>query len=342
MTEQGDLYQAIQILDGHLKLAQRDDDEAVLGENDFAEDLDVALPVYQRTKGKAELVVQYLDAFGYFGGGLKVSGNRDATVKRILDGLEKFQNFFGIAPTRDVDTPTLRAMENARCGCPDLPAKKGNYLALKAFAAKKLAKWKKSGLTWAVDKYLPVVDKASQDAVYADGFWKWCRLGNIDAKRVSDARKADIVIGTGKGPQSNFDGAGGVLAWAYLPDGSDSQLNMKFDLAEKWLLAQPGRGFLLANVFTHEVGHLFGLDHSKVKGSLMAPYYDAAIADPQPDDVAQFQKRYGKRPTPLPRPAQPMTASVPDKTIIVERGGRLCITTDGDVRIVAGKGDCDE
>lgn len=322
---------AIRVLTEHLGKRQisRPDDA-----NDFTSDMGVALPVYSSAHTQAQFVVTYLDAFGYFRGGLGKAYK--VNLETVLDGVDRFQDYFGLERTRDLDTATIRAMEAPRCGCPDMVGKRTpEFLRVQAHAKASLARWKKTGLTYAVAKYLPGIAKAAQDAVFAEGFWKWCRLGNVDARRVDDVGAADIVIGTGRGPQSNFDGAGGVLAWAYLPNGRDGQLTMKFDLSERWLLTGPGRGHLVANVFAHEAGHLFGLSHSRAPGALMAPRYDAAIADPQPDDVEQFQKRYGKRKEPLPKPAQVLAVAA-DKTVVIEHAGRVRIVTDGDIHVVGG------
>jgi hypothetical protein len=96
-----------------------------------------------------------------------------------------------------------------------------------------------------------------------------------------------------------------------MPDGSDQQLLMKFDLDETWIENANQRGILLENVACHEFGHLLGLTHSQVQGALMAPYYNAAISTPQQnDDIPRILARYG------PATAQPPVGPTPTPPVI--------------------------
>jgi hypothetical protein len=84
----------------------------------------------------------------------------------------------------------------------------------------------------------------------------------IDAAPAARASECDVLIGTGKGPQSNFDGPGGTLAWACMPDGRDSRLMLRFDDDETWTLDPMQRGVVVSVVAAHEIGHVLGLDHA--------------------------------------------------------------------------------
>ncbi len=46
-------------------------------------------------------------------------------------------------------------------------------------------------------------------------------------------------------------------------------------------------------VATHEIGHSLGLRHTSVSGSLMEPFYNAAITTPQAEDIAGIRSIYG-------------------------------------------------
>ena len=82
---------------------------------------------------------------------------------------------------------------------------------------------------------------------------------------------------------------GGVFAHAwYPPDG-----RLHFDDAEIWVVGTGG-----ADIYTisaHEFGHVLGLGHSNINGSLMSPFYLGYTpkAELTADDIAAIQAHYG-------------------------------------------------
>ena len=44
----------------------------------------------------------------------------------------------------------------------------------------------------------------------------------------------------------------------------------------------------------HEIGHGLGIRHSQFKNSIMYPYYNNAIDNLRPDDIAAIQSIYGQ------------------------------------------------
>jgi len=54
-------------------------------------------------------------------------------------------------------------------------------------------------------------------------------------------------------------------------------------------------GINLKQVTVHELGHIFGLDHSTVKSAIMYPYYRGYLPNfaLDPDDIAGIQALYG-------------------------------------------------
>lgn len=260
---------------------------------------------------EAQFALQYLDAFGYLPKPLADWDKLQAAD--LTKAIKLFQGAVDLSRTGVLCAKVVRAMEAPRCGCPDVERPHlQQYAAVKKWAKAMLPAWRKRSLTYAIVDYLPAFRREDQDAIIAAAFAAWTTQGNIDAVQVPGANGADIVISTGQGPRSNFDGPGGTLAWAYLPDGNDQQLLLKFDLGETWVASAAQRGIVLGNVACHEIGHTFGLSHSTVASALMAPIYNAAVAVPQlNDDVARFQVRYGARPAttpaPTPTPTPPPT-----------------------------------
>lgn len=254
-------------------------------------------PGHTPDKRVAAFGLSYLSAFGYLE--KELDKWNDITLDDILYALGLFQSRFGLHKTKNLDVQTVRAMEAPRCGCPDVIRDRHQCAkALKASAKRNLPRWKKTGLTYKIVTWVPGISKPDFESAVQAAFDAWTVHGNMDVRPV-ETGDSDIVVTGGRGAQSNFDGAGGTLAWAFLPAGNDAKLTMKLDLDEVWALSTDHRrGFLIQNVLRHEIGHLFGLGHSRQPGALMAPYYNAAVADPiSNDDVTEFQARYGERTT---------------------------------------------
>lgn len=76
-----------------------------------------------------------------------------------------------------------------------------------------------------------------------------------------------------------IDGPGGVLAQAYLADGTSRPKPMVFDSRDRWTAGAPATNLVsLPTVFCHEFGHSLGLQHDAANApAVMRPTYTAAI-----------------------------------------------------------------
>jgi hypothetical protein len=254
-----------------------------------------AAPTEQQSPQQLKFSLDYLSFFGYVAVELLKNMNWTDLEKAV----KAFQKWFGLKPDGVIGPKTLRAMEIPRCGCPDIIDADNDlhtrYARMRASVEENTSRWSKTGLTYAVQSYVSGIPKTRQLKIFAGAFKAWDDVCGLDIRPIRDVRKADLVLSTGSGGRHNFDGRGGTLAWAYLPDGQDSQLSMRFDLAETWTQNPNDRGILLFNVACHEFGHMLGLTHSKSKRALMAPYYNPSVAAPQlDDDIPRMIEKYGK------------------------------------------------
>lgn len=257
----------------------------------------------------AAFAMSYLDAFGYLK--RELGEWRDISISDILDGLVHFQEMFKLPKTKALTVQTVKAMECQRCGCPDVQRAHLGCKAMQKTIGLRLPKWKKAGLTYFVKNRVPGMPADSFDAAVRSGFLAWSIYTNLSVTAADSPDKADITFDLGKGPQSNFDGPGGTLAWATLPDGSDKPLRITFDEDETWTLDPRQHGVCLHNVMRHEIGHCLGLTHSKVPTALMAGMYNPVVRDPQQeDDVARLLARYGVEERKV-APVRPATVNVP-------------------------------
>ena len=74
---------------------------------------------------------------------------------------------------------------------------------------------------------------------------------------------------------------------------------MHFDDAEAWSIGGGGGTFDTETVALHEIGHLLGLNHSDVQGSVMFPNYGGPRRALTADDIVGVRAMYGRRGPPL-------------------------------------------
>ena len=158
-------------------------------------------------------------------------------------------------------------------------------------------RWGKNHLTYLMSgRDTNDMDVEVWDTQFNLAFDSWSAVCPLTFSKVDSQDKADFVIGVSRRRRSSFGRRGGVLAWAEMPprNNYNGQLRTMFDLAEDWVLPGADYGIILQAVAAHEIGHLLGLDHSAVKGTLMYPYINDALI-PQASDIKEIQSLYGKK-----------------------------------------------
>lgn len=241
-------------------------------------------------------VIEYLKYYGY------LIKEDKFTLKDFFEAITLFKEFFHIDSDEALDRMTVKAMlSTPRCGHPDILANRVEE-----------AKWRKKSLTYFIKQNVSRLNGKRDDDLdcqeIAAAFASWSEVADLKFSRVNSQNGADIVFSVGRGRAAGFDGPGQVLAYAYLPNGNDSQLGNVTDDDETWITLSNLRGIYRRNVLAHEIGHNLGLEHSRKTGCLMQPYYAPGIVKPQPnDDIERIQKLYGKPTITIPPTQPPVT-----------------------------------
>jgi len=225
------------------------------------------------------------------------------TLENIIDALTDFQEWFRVNDPREegkLGVKTLKAMAYPRCGCPDIVdhnnGRHVDYMRLQRFRAASNKRWHKEGLRFHIKTFIDekILPRDVQRNIVLKAWQQWMHVANLRITETNSEKNADLVIATGRGAKDDFDGPAGTLAWAYMPDGHDEQLLMRFDSDELWTSDVRDNGVCMLNVACHEFGHMLGLNHSRAPQALMAPFYNESVAAPQKnDDIPKIQKLYG-------------------------------------------------
>ncbi len=146
----------------------------------------------------------------------------------------------------------------------------------------------------------PLTDDAVRAAARTAWGW-WSESITVDFVEVPHGSPAMVPVSFAR-----IDGPGGVLAKAYLANGTLSPKPMVFDVDEYWTPGPPAAGRIsLPTVWCHEGGHTLGAGHDAANApAVMRPAYTAQFPREQPRDVDRMvaELGYARRP---PRPADP-------------------------------------
>jgi len=238
-------------------------------------------------------VQQYLTRYGY----LATTMSPGTLDKPTSAALKTFQEVQGLKATGNVNADTTVALEAARCGTPDV----GLITSLRGGESGSFVlrgcSYSRTEFTYRFVNGTADISSNQERIAVRNAFNTWASVlcGITFIERTTDPVDFEVGWFTGAhGDGSAFDGVGNTLAHAFYPPpcGGSHAGECHFDDAEIWSVTGAGGTFDLETVALHEIGHLLGLDHSGVAGSVMFPSYGGVRRAPTQDDVDGIRLLY--------------------------------------------------
>jgi hypothetical protein len=232
-------------------------------------------------------VQEFLTRFGYLSRGDYVRDELDGATEKALS---TYQERMGQPVTGDFDEATRRQMTTHRCGMPDV--RDGV-----AFAT--TCSWDRVQLSYAFET--GTGDSVGEFGAVRNAFATWSEVVPLTFVEVGTDDNPDLLVDWRPAADPDHSMVGGVLAHADFPPGCSVVTNslpkpLHFDDSEHlWVNGSVVDGFDIETVALHEIGHLIGLAHSNVNGSVMFPTVSDNFTKREltADDIAGAQDLYG-------------------------------------------------
>jgi Matrixin/Putative peptidoglycan binding domain len=269
------------------------------------------------TKGPEVGVVQnFLKTFGYLEADapatVAFAKQRDIGLEQATpnefdsateNALRKFQAYYGLPETGQLDADTVHLMQTPRCGNPDNPNRFFQMTARGGVAARFTLqgnRWNKSNVTFGFENFTGDLTQQLIIANIRQAFLAWSRVCFLTFTEVSGTADISIAFRTGNhGDGSSFDGPGNTLAHGFFPPPNGGAIagDLHFDDAEMWTTNDPPTGFDFLTVAIHEVGHTLGLEHSADPTAVMFAFYSGLRRTLRTDDINGIRAIYGNQST---------------------------------------------
>jgi len=251
-----------------------------------AEIAGVAVAEAGERKSGIERVQGFLTRFGYLEEG---GAEPDVLDPESTAALSKYQAFHGLPVTGNFDEATRDQMLVGRCGFPDL--NQGIEFAT-------TCNWTKWSLTFAFET--GTADCVGEFQAVRKALKTWAAAVPLTFTEVALNAAPDIVIDWRPATDPDHSMVGGVLAHADFPPNCSVVTNslpkpVHFDDSEHtWSIGAVANAFDVETVGLHELGHIIGLAHSSVAGSVMFPSVSSGFTKRvlTQDDISGAQALY--------------------------------------------------
>jgi hypothetical protein len=233
-------------------------------------------------------VQDFLARFGY----LRANTFSDAQLDDpTAEALARYQRRHGLAPTGAFDDRTRESMTTHRCGMADLD----NGVAFVTRCS-----WPNPNLTFAFEDGTNDVAGAGEFQAVRNALATWAAAAPLTFTEVGRSQNPDVAIDWRPANDPDHSMVGGVLAHADFPPGCGVITNalpkpVHFDDSEhQWVVGAVVNGFDVETVGLHELGHILGLQHSDVAGSVMFPTVSSNFTKRAltADDLAGIRQLY--------------------------------------------------
>lgn len=240
-------------------------------------------------------VQKYLTRFGYLTTTVS-TGHLDTATSKAL---KTYQKLLGLKVTGDLTEQTINMLETRRCGNPDVgmiaaSAKVNDPVSKFVLRG---CKYNKTNFTYRFSNGTADIGGNTERNSVRNAFNTWASVLCGVTFTETTVGTTDFTVGWHTGNHGDgypFDGTGNTLAHAFYPPpcGGSNAGSMHFDDAETWGLTGAGNTIDLETVALHEIGHLLGLDHSSVAGSVMFPTYGGVRRNLTQDDIDGIRRLY--------------------------------------------------